>query len=322
MNSSMMNEEGEKTPMVVDIFCHHVPKSVGRGVKADFPPGNADPEIRLGIMEKYGIDVQAPSLPAAILRRFDADDAEKVCRLSNNDNYALCRAFPERFVNICAISLFDVKSALIEIDRSVNDLDCRGVTIATNQKGKGLDSPEYFPFYDRIVNYDLPIFLHPTDWESYPLVDMDLGWRMMHVFGWPVDTTQAVWRLIFGGVIDRYPSLKIVTHHLGAMLPYFARRIEQNFKKFLSDKLPRHISEYWANFYGDTALDGTVAAYPCGYAFFGPDRMAFGTDYPFGGEEGEDFIRSNLDAVRAMDIPAEDIKKILGGNAKRLLKIE
>jgi len=145
---------------------------------------------------------------------------------------------------------------------------------------------------------------------------------MMHVFGWPFDTTQAVWRLIFGGVIDRYPSLKFVTHHLGAMIPYFARRIEKNCQKYLSDKLPRPISEYWGNFYGDTALDGTVAAYPCGYAFFGPHRIVFGTDYPFGAEEGEDFIRSNLAGVKAMGIPADDIEKILHGNAKKLLKID
>jgi aminocarboxymuconate-semialdehyde decarboxylase len=106
------------------------------------------------------------------------------------------------------------------------------------------------------------------------------------------------------------------------MLPYFARRIEQNFNCFLRDKLPRHISEYWGNIYGDTALDGTTAAYPCGYAFLGPDRMMYGTDYPFGAESGEDFIRENLAGVKAMNIPAEDMRKILGENAKNLLKIK
>jgi aminocarboxymuconate-semialdehyde decarboxylase len=150
---------------------------------------------------------------------------------------------------------------------------------------------------------------------------MDKGWRMMHVFGWPFDTTQAVWRLIFGGVIDRYPSLKIVMHHLGAMLPFFARRVEQNFKGLLADKLPRQISEYWGNLYGDTATDGTLGSYSCGYAFFGPDRMMYGSDYPFGAEAGEDFIRSNLAGVKAMKIPAKEKAKILGGNAKKLFKI-
>ena len=82
------------------------------------------------------------------------------------------------------------------------------------------------------------------------------------------------------------------------------------------------IAHYWNNIYGDTATDGTVASYPCGYAFFGPDRLMYGSDYPFGGEAGEDVVRANLAGVRAMDIPAQDMEKILGGNAKKLLKIK
>jgi len=318
--------------VIIDIFCHHISKSVGKllnkakyygeGKEFPYPPQNADAEVRLGLMEKYGIDIQALSQTAPVLLGFGADDAAEICRLSNNDNYALCQAYPDRFVNICIISLLDMKSGMKELERSINELDCRGVTIASNQNGKGLDSAEYFPFYEKLVENDLPLLIHPTHWESYPLVDMDSGWRMMHVFGWPFDTTQAVWRLIFGGVIDRYPSLKIVTHHCGTMFPYFARRIEQNFNAFLRDKLPRHISEYWGNIYGDTALDGTVAAYPCGYAFLGPDRMMYGSDYPFGAEAGEDFVRENLAGVKAMNIPVEDMRKILGENAQKLLKIK
>ncbi len=317
--------------MIIDIFSHHISRTVGQligkakyygeGREFPYPHENADPEVRLKLMEKYSIDVQALSQTTPVLLGFDAEDAAEICRLSNNDNYTLCKAYPDRFVNICIVSLLDMDSAMKELDRSINELDCRGVTVATNQEGKGLDSREYFQFYEKLVEHDLPLLIHPTHWESYPLVDMDKGWRMMHVFGWPFDTTQAVWRLIFGGVIDHYPTLKIVTHHMGAMLPYFARRIEQNFNGFLREKLPRHISEYWGNIYGDTALDGTVAAYPCGYAFFGPDRMMYGSDYPFGAEAGEDFIRENLLGVKAMDIPAEDMDKILGENAKKLLKI-
>ena len=317
--------------MIIDISAHHISRSVsklmgkakyyGEGKEFPYPLQNADPEVRLGLMERYGIEVQVLSQTAPVLLGFGADEAAEICRLSNNDNYALCRAYPKRFANICIVSLLDMDSAMKELDRSINELDCRGITVAANQNGKGLDSPDYFRFYEKLVDNDLPLFIHPTHWDSYPLVDMDKGWRMMHVFGWPFDTTQAVWRLIFGGVLDRYPLLKVVTHHLGAMLPYFARRIEQNFNGFLRDKLPRHICEYWGNIYGDTALDGTIAAYPCGYAFFGSDRMMYGTDYPFGAEAGEDFIRENLAGIKAMNIAAGDMKKILGVNAKKLFKI-
>lgn len=316
--------------MIIDFSAHHIPETLikiwektefGGRKRFDYPHRNADPEVRLGLMEKYGIDMQALSLSAPFLLAFSAEEAIDICRLSNIQNYELCKKYPKKFVNICIFSLLDVEKALEELKFSINELDCRGVTISTNQNGKGLDSPEYFPFYEMVAENDLPILLHPTNWGTYPLVDLEKGWRMMMIFGWPFDTTQAVWRLIFGGVIDRYPSLKIVTHHLGAMLPYFSSRIEQNFNKFLSDKLPRHISEYWGNIYGDTALDGTVAAYPCGYAFFGPDRILFGSDYPYGLREGEDLIDLNLEGVRAMDIPEEHKEKIMWKNAKKLLKI-
>ena len=142
------------------------------------------------------------------------------------------------------------------------------------------------------------------------------------MLGWPFDTSQAVWRLIMGGVLDRYPTLKIVTHHMGAMFPYFARRIEDRFNRIRGDKPGRDFSEYMNNLYGDTAVDGTVAAYPCGYAFFGPDRLMYGSDYPFGAEAGEDVIRENLAGVRTLNITAQDMEKVLGGTAKKLLKIK
>ncbi|MFH1646978.1 MAG: amidohydrolase family protein [Chloroflexota bacterium] len=318
--------------MIVDVFSHHISAAVGKmmeksryygpGKQYPYPAENADVGVRLGLMDKYGIDVQALSQTTPVLMGFNAADAAEICRVSNDDNYALCKAYPKRFVNICMMSLLDVKSAIKELERCIAELDCRGVTLSSNQNGKGLDSPEYFPFYEKLAQHDLPILIHPAHWESYPLVDQEKGWRMMHVFGWPFDTTQAVWRLIMGGVFERFPNLKVTAHHMGAMIPYFVKRMESTFNRFFKDKLPKHISAYYANVYGDTAVDGTVAAYPCGYAFFGPDRLMYGSDYPFGVEAGEAYIRDNLDGVRAMDIPAEAMEKILGGNARRLLKIK
>jgi len=317
--------------MIIDIYCHHISRRVGKilekgkyygqGREFAYPPQNGDVEVRLGLMEKYGIDMQALTQTTPVLLGFGAEEAAEICRLSNEDNYSLCKAYPKKFANICIFSLLDVKKAMQDLDCCIGEFDCRGVTISANQNGRGLDSPEYFPFYEKLVKHELPVLLHPTHWESYPLVDMDQGWRMMHVFGWPFDTTQAVWRLIFGGVLDRFPTLKVVMHHLGAMIPFFVRRIEQNFNGFLKDKTPKHISQYWANIYGDTATDGTPGSYGCGYAFFGSDRMMYGSDYPFGAEAGEDFIRANLAGVKAMSIPEEEKGKILGGNAKKLLKI-
>lgn len=126
-------------------------------------------------MEKYGIDIQALTQPTRVLLGFNPEEAAEMCRLSNNDNYSLCKAYPKKFINICIISLLDMKSAMDELKRSINELNCSGVTISSNQNRKELDSSEFYPFYEKLVEHDLPIFLHPTHWESYPLVDLENG---------------------------------------------------------------------------------------------------------------------------------------------------
>lgn len=325
--------------MIVDVFCHHVSPALieviekgrwarlGKMPEQDAPkrfacpPQNADPEVRLAVMQRHGITVQALSLTMETLDGFDAQEAAEICRRANSDNYALCKTYPDRFVNVCAISLLDVRNALNELDRCISELDCRAVTVATNQQGKGLDSPDYFPFYEKLSAHDLPMLLHPTNWKSYPLMDEE-QFMLMSRFGWPMDTTQAVWRLIFGGVLDRFPNLKIVMHHLGALLPYFAGRIQFGLPK-LRDRLKRDFSEYWKNIYGDSALSGGPAeAYACGYAFFGPDRVTYGSDYPFGPEAGETFVKANLAGLMSLKLSEENMKKVLGGNAQRLFKIK
>ena len=322
--------------MVIDCYAHHVSRRVEKimlekskhfgGDDRDYSVSgsmsNADPEVRLAVMEKYGVDAQVICQTTPVLIDLGPEDAAEVCRVSNEDNYALCKAYPDKFYNVCMLSLLDVKSALEELDRSINELDCRGVTISSSQNDKGLDSPEYFPVYEKIVEHDLPILIHGTNWECSPLMDMAHSWRFLHIFGWDYDSTQAIWRLIFGGVFDRFPTMKVITHHLGNYIPFFVRRIEINFNWKLTEFLPKHISEYWGNIYGDTAVDGTPGAFPCGYAFFGAERMLYGSDYPFGAEMGEDFVRENLAQVKAMYIPDEEKEKILWKNSKKMFKID
>ena len=293
----------------------------GEGKEFPYPANQADPEARLALMDKYNIDVQAISQTTPVLLGLSDEDASEVCRLSNQDNYAICKAYPDRFVNVCMFHLPDMKGTMEELERALNELDCRGVTISSNQNGRGLDDPEFFPFYEKVVEHDLPVLIHGTHWECSPLMDMEHSWRFLHIFGWDYDGTQAIWRLIFGGVFDRFPTMKAVTHHLGNYFPFFVSRIETNFEWMLQDKLPRHISEYYGNIYGDCAVDGTPGAFSCGYAFFGADRMMYGSDYPFGPEAGEYFIRENLAGVKAMAIPDPEKKKILSDNAKKMFKI-
>jgi aminocarboxymuconate-semialdehyde decarboxylase len=157
------------------------------------------------------------------------------------------------------------------------------------------------------------------EWQSYNLVEEDPA--IMRLFGWPFDTTIAVLRLIVSGTMERYPALKIVAHHLGGgMFPFFSNRFNIKLAN-LKNALKKPPAESIERIYGDTAVDGTAAALPCGHAFFGTERMLFGTDYPFAPEKGEVYLRENLAIVKEMDLPETDRALILGGNAKKLLKL-
>lgn len=288
--------------MIIDFSSHIIPPDVGKILAKKpyygplsknsnryyfpYPPNNADPKVRLSVMDKYGVHMQLLSQTTPVLLGFNAREAAIICRLSNDYIGELCSKYPERFVGCAIVSLLDVDAALEELDRVVGELGLKCVTVSTNQNGKGLDSLEYFPFYERVSKYNMPIFLHPTNWADYPLVSLDKGWMALNIFGWPFDTTQAVWRLIFGGVLEKYPNLKIVTHHLGGMLPYYSCRIIGcSHIPRIGEKLQKPFESYLKQFYGDTALNGgPFESYMCGYVFFGSERMLFGTDYPFGHE--------------------------------------
>ena len=111
--------------MIIDVYCHYISQRVGaiistnryygKGKQFNYPPQNADVQTRLALMDKYGVDVQAVSQTAPVLLGFSPENAAEICRLSNEDNFALCKAYPRRFVNIGIVSLLDVKEAIKEL---------------------------------------------------------------------------------------------------------------------------------------------------------------------------------------------------------------
>lgn len=134
-------------------------------------------------------------------------------------------------------------------------------------------------------------------------------------------------RLAFGGVLERFPGLKIITHHAGGMLPYFHKRIELAWDfnvermgyRHDGQTLTRRPLDYYRLFYCDTAIQGNTAALMC--AFFGGDHMVFATDMPYDDELGARLYRETLPAVEAMPIEDESRRKILSGNAHRLFRL-
>jgi aminocarboxymuconate-semialdehyde decarboxylase len=157
-------------------------------------------------------------------------------------------------------------------------------------------------------------------------------YELWWVFGWPYETAIFMSRLVFSGHLDRYPRLKILTHHGGGMVPHFAGRIGPGLDQLgartpeedlvsVGRRLKKRPFEYYRMFFGDTALFGAENAVRCAIDFFGVDHMLFGTDMPFDPEKGPQFIRETIANLDALGLSADQRSDIDERNARRLLRI-
>jgi len=243
--------------------------------------------------------------------------------------------YPDRFpAFIASLPMNNPDAALEEIDRAINDLKAVGIQFFSNVAGKALDLPEFKPLFQKITEYDLPIWIHPSRGANildYPGEEKS-KYEIWFVFGWPYETSVAMARLVFGYYFDEFPNLKIITHHLGGMIPYFEGRVGTSWDQLGSrtsdedytvilKKLKKPHLEYFKMFYADTATFGAVGAMKCGLEFFGVDHVLFASDCPFDPEKGPGYIRETIKIIEELPISEEDRKKIFEGNARRLLKL-
>ncbi len=297
-----------------------------RGIKPLF-----DLDVRFRMMDDVAPDYQqAISLPNPPLEDIATPEvARHLARVGNDSMAELCARHPDRFPAFAAaVSLLDVDSALLEIDRAVNDLGAKGIQIFTNIAGKPLDLPEFEPVFAAMSRHDLPIWMHPartsdmTDYASEKKSRFEMWW----CFGWPYETSVAMARIVFAGLYDRYPNLNIITHHCGGMIPTYdgrlgpgldvlgSRTLDEDYSQVLSSLKRPHL-DYFHNFYGDTAMFGGTTGLHSGLAFFGADHIVFSTDSPLGP------IKETIAALDQLDLSKADRDKIMGGNARRLLKL-
>jgi len=292
-----------------------------------------DLEHRFRIMDRYEplVQVIAPAWPS-VEEVATPKKAVDLAKLANDEMAKLVSKYPERFVAaVACLPMSNLDAALKEVDRAINDLRFRGVLIYTPINDKPLDSPEFMPLYEKMSQYNLPILIHPMRAPDYPdyRTEKESKYRIFSVFGWPYETTAAMTRIIFSGILEKYPNLKFVTHHCGGMVPYFEERIKQfqdvgemrRGEKYMQG-LTKAPIDYYRMFYADTALYGGTPALMCGHAFFGADHLLFGIDMPLGDTElGIRNYRQTINAIEQMDISDEDRTKIYEDNAKRLYRL-
>jgi uncharacterized protein len=263
------------------------------------------------------------------------DKSPEVARIGNDGLAELCEKYPDRFVGFAAtLPMNNVDAAIDEARRAVKELGALGVEIFTNVRGKPLDAEEFRPLWDEIAKLDRPVWMHPTRSANLPdySTEKKSRYEVWFVFGYPYETSTAMARLVFSGLFDRHPNLRIITHHMGGMVPYFEGRVgpswevlgsrtsDEDYSGVLKSlKLP-HTEYFKKFFYADTALFGAKAGTKCGLEYFGADRVLFASDYPFDPVPGQ-FIHDTIAIIDGLEISGEDRAKIYHGNAERLLRL-
>lgn len=333
--------------MKIDVFNHFMPKDYidrlgplvpGHVVLSAFPKIKAlvDVEARLRLIDEFDGMQHVLSLANPPLELVGPPNVTpELARIANDALAGLSAKYPDHFPTfIAALPMNNIDATLAEIDRAIGSLGARGVQVFTNVAGKPLSRPEFRPVFKRMVEHDLPIWVHPmrgpqfADYASEQTSEDEIWFS----FGWPYETTACMTRLIYSGLFDELPRLKIITHHMGGMIPYFSGKITLGFRQIFDGTpgrnplaeergLKRPPLDYFKMLYADTALNGARAATRCGHDFFGTQFSLFATDAPFDAEGGRGLIRGTIDAVEALDISTVERERIFSGNARALLKL-
>ncbi len=282
-----------------------------------------NPERRVEHMDKLGVDVQVLSIPPPGADRFEGEDALALAKKANEAIAGLCKKYPKRFVGLCTLPTSSIRSSLDELERAVSELGLKGFGCYSNLNGRPLDSEEFFPIYEQVAKFKIPIYIHPTA----PLATEATGLDIMPVliYGWAFDSTVAMTRLVYGRVLERFPEIDFVVADVGGVLSFFAQRAtniytgrtEEIRKRY---GLKENPLESLKRFYVDTA-DHPPSTLRCALDFFGPDRLVLGTNYPYGPDEGCLFVRNSLKAVEGVTSQKKEREKILGANAAKVLRL-
>jgi len=331
----------------IDIFNHFYPKrfydqyvnlgasfkDMGKRVQAI---GHiADIDQRLRAMDEWPDLRQVLTLPQPPVESLAGPDkTPEMARIANDGFAELVQKYPDRFIGFGAcVPMNNPDATLKEMDRAIGQLGAKGIQLYTNINGKALDAPEFQPVFDDAARRGVPIWLHPTrgaDFSDYATEDKS-QYEIWWTFGWPYETSAAMARLVFSGLFDRNPDIKIITHHGGGMIPFFEGRVGYGWDQLgkrtsdidygaLLRKMKKRPIDYFRSFLADTAMFGALAGTRCSLDFFGVDNVLFASDMPFEPTPGL-YVRETIRVIENLAVTLDEKDRIYRKNAERILNL-
>lgn len=276
-------------------------------------PPMTDVGRRLEDMDRVGIDVEVVSLSTPNVFFADPEHQPEIARMVNDSYAELCAKHPTRFKGFASIPMDNPDAALRELDRSIRELKLNGVILLSNIGGKPLTSPEYRPFFAEANRMKLCILLHPMlPANTDPFREYVLG----PIVGFMFDTTLAVARMCFDGMLREFPDIRWIVGHLGGAVPYLMERMDNGWRDFPEcrahiDELP---STYIKRLYYDT-VNFNPHMLKMVREMIGADRMVLGSDYPH--------LLGSIDravsSIQSLEIPDDEKRQIFEGTALSIL---
>jgi len=296
-------------------------------------PNMVDFARRLTEMEKHGISKQVTCIYQAVDPNHlpvEAKNQVKLCRMINDE---MAEAMKKHKGRIFALGTAPLRSldegGIEEMRRAIKELGLKGFMAVTNIGGEPVD--HFAALWDEANRLSVPVYLHPVDPMNSNSRPYEDEYDLMHVLGWPFETSLTMARLVLSGTMSRNPDLKVVAHHLGAMIPFFAGRINESYGKEMSLVKPEQqfdavkgkkpAIEHFDGFFLDTAIGGNKAAIECAHDVFGAEKIIFGTDYPFGPGDGTLRLSRYPGIVEGARLSREEKRMIFEENVSRLLKL-
>ena len=309
-------------------------KDLGKRVRSI--PALSDLDLRLRLVESFDDYAQVLShgLPP-IERLWGPDKSPEMARIANDGLAEIVTKHPQHFAGWSALLPMNAPEAAAKEAERVLANSANAIQLATNADGVPLDAPQFLPVFEVIANSGKPVLLHPArtrDMPDYP-TEKYSKYEICSVLGWPYETGVTLARLVFSGIMDRFPGLKVIAHHLGGIIPYLEGRVAHSFDQLgvrTSDEdyslvlksLKKRPFDYFKDFYGDAAVEGARAATICGLDFFGADHVLFASDCPFDKEKGPGYIRATMKVLDSIALSNLEREKICWRNAVKLFGLK